>query len=231
MRIAAVTLAYNDETIIGGTIKCLKDFVDEHFVILSEKPYFGHAAPMDKTREVAESLGAHVISGVWPLDHYQRNLGNMLAKGYDWVLTFDSDELMTKEELTKLVKFLETAPLDAYTVKPEVYWQTFDYRLRPIPEYEPVIATRPHVRFNYIRNIEGAFGKYDGIMHHVSWCAPKDVHKKVINYAHATDFNGEEWYQKHYLNWRAGDPVVLPTDTFKAVYNPLPEELRRHFDA
>ena len=231
MKIAAVTLAYNDESIIAGTLRCLKDFVDEHFVILSEKPYFGNSVPLDNTRAIAESLGAHVVSGVWPLDHYQRNLGNIIAKDYDWVLTFDSDEMMTKIELTKLVSFLETAKGDCYSIKPEVYWKTLDFRLRPIPEYEPIIAMRPYVRFPHIRNVNVPVTHYDGELHHVSWGAPKDVFKKVTNYAHASDFNGESWYKDNYLLWKEGDPVVLPTDTYSAIYYPLPDELKEYLDA
>lgn len=226
MKIAAVTLAYNDSGVIAGTIKCLKDYVDQHFVIISEKPYFGEAMENDNTDVIAEGLGAEVIKGTWPLDHYQRNLGNSLADGYDWVLTFDSDEMMTRSELDKLMVFLKTADKDCYCVKPEIYWFNTDYVLRPIPEYCPVVFMRPHVRFDYIRNVRGEFSFYEGEMHHLSWCYPKDILKKVRHYAHATDFNGEEWYKNNYVGWREGQDAHLPTGVYQTLKKPLPEELR-----
>ena len=60
MKLGAVTLAYNDEGTIAGTIKCLAPFVDEHVVLISEKPYFGEQLPPDKTEEICESLHEEV---------------------------------------------------------------------------------------------------------------------------------------------------------------------------
>ena len=141
MRIGAVTLAYNDEKIIGGTIKCLSDFVDRHVVLISERPYFGKYSPPDRTEEIAIGLGANVIKGTWSLDNFQRSLGNSLMDDVDWVLTFDSDEMMTKDDLKKFISYLQDVDAPAVIARPEVYWYSTDYRLRPIPDYAPVIAT------------------------------------------------------------------------------------------
>lgn len=228
MKIGAVTLAYNDEGIISGTIKCLKPFVDKHIVLISEKPYFGEASEPDRTEEICENLGTEVIKGNWALDHYQRTLGNKMCSDCDWVITFDSDEMMTKDELSDLIEFLKTTDSDVVCCKPNVYWKTVDYVLSPKPDYASVIATKPSVKFTYIRNVNKPFILYEGGMHHLSWCHPKDIYKKVINYAHATDFNGKEWYKEHYENWESTEEyAVLPTEKFKVVKQPLPGELRK----
>ena len=41
MNFAAVTPVYNEEKLIRGCIKSLEDFVEEHIVLVSEKPYYG----------------------------------------------------------------------------------------------------------------------------------------------------------------------------------------------
>lgn len=223
--ISAVTLAYNDEATIAGTIKCLKPFVDRHIVVISEKPYFGEPSPPDRTEDICEDLDCEVVKGEWSLDHFQRNVGNDLCEGSDWVFTFDSDEMMESEEIEKLIKLANEKNPDVICVRPEVYWRTPDYVLRPIPDYAPPIMMKPEVRFTYIRNVDHPWVIEDVKMHHLSWCDPKDIYKKVTNYAHATDFNGKIWYNTHYKNWKKGQMAILPTDSFNVEKKPLPQSL------
>ena len=229
MKLASVTLAYNDETTIGGTLRCLKPFVETQIVLISEKPYFGKETEPDRTEEIALDLGAEVVKGEWSLDHDQRSLGNSLCSDCDWVLAFDSDEMMEFKELDRFIRFLETAETPAVGIQPEIYWYDIYHRLRPKPSYTPIIAMKPSVRFTYIRNIDSPFQLYDGgEMHHLSWCKPKDIYKKVTSYAHATDFDGEKWYMDKFLKWEEGMRAELPDGTYDVIYNPLPEELKKH---
>lgn len=229
MRLGAVTLAYQDEGIIRGTLRCLKPFVERHIVLISEKPYFCELTPPDRTEEICLEEGAEVVKGSWPLDHFQRTLGNKLLNDVDWILTFDSDEMMTDADLVKFIYFLHKLQgVDAVCVKPEVYWKTVEYRLRPKPGYTPIIATRPNVSFNYIRNVDSKFVEWTGgEMHHLSWCDPKDIHKKVLCYAHAPDFDWEKWYQEKYMTWQEGTKAIFPDGEFEVIKSPLPEELKR----
>ncbi len=230
MNIGAVTLAYQDESIIAGTIKCLEQFVDTHIVLLSEKPYFGEGGEPDATEEIALDLGADVVKGTWDLDHYQRNLGNNLLSDMDWILTFDSDEMMTAEDVKKLITFLHQTKEDAILIKPEIYWRTTDYRLRPHPSYCPPIAMRPNVRFTHIRCIDSPYEIWNGgEMHHLSWCEPKDIKKKITCYAHALEQDWATWYKEKYLKWKEGDMVEFPYgENHTAEYNPLPRELNEY---
>lgn len=228
MLINAVTPCYNDETTIGAVIKCLKPFVKNHFVMLSEVPYFGEGAKPDRSEEIAEDLGAIVVKGKWALDHYQRNAGQTLSCGADWVFTFDSDELMCAEELENLIKFAEKTPFHAITNCPEVYWFDTDHVLCPKSTYSPPIMCRPNVRYPYIRNINCPFDVFEGTMHHLSWCRPKDILKKVLNYAHATDFkDADKWYENVFCKWTEGQNALMPDNTsFPVIYQPLPKELK-----
>ena len=230
-KIGAVTLCLNDEDTIAGTINCLKPFVDYHIILISEKSYFGDVLDNGKSEIICDELGVDYIKGYWTLDHYQRTLGNkMCAKnGCDWVLTFDSDEFMDEKNIKKLLDITTRTKSRALTVRPECYWKTTDYILSPTPEYTPVIATRSDVTFPYIRNVDCQVELADVTMHHVSWAEPKDVYKKVTCYAHATDFNGKEWYEKNYKNWNYPNKAILPDKEYNVIFNPLPEELKRMF--
>lgn len=229
MRIGGVTLAYQDEGTISGTIKCLAPFVDKHIVLISEKPYFGKAAEPDRTEEICLDLGCEVIKGTWALDHMQRTLGNQMCSDCDWVFTFDSDEMMEAVQIERLIRFTEKCPVPAIGVTPEIYWHDIDHVLTPRPEYEPIIMMKPYVKFWKIRNIDSHYVKSTVDMHHLSWAYPKDIYKKVTNYAHATDFDGDSWYHNHYAGWTPEDKVaVLPTGSYGVEYKPLPQELRNY---
>jgi glycosyltransferase involved in cell wall biosynthesis len=231
VRFDAVTLAYNDEGTIAGTIKCLKPFVDRHVVLISETPYFGKPEPPDGTEEICLDLGCEVIKGHWALDNFQRNLGNQMCKDSDWVFTFDSDEMMEARQIERLIRFSEKCPAPAIGVTPEVYWYDIDHVLRPKPEYQPMIMMRPSVRFSYIRNITSPFVISSVDMHHLSWCSPKDIYKKVMHYAHATDFDGDAWYRANYISWDTTSKIAkLPTGIFGVDCKPLPDELRGHLE-
>lgn len=232
MRIGAVTLAYNDQDIISGTINSLKPFVDKHIVLISEMPYFGDARNPDGTEQLCMDLGVDIVKGNWELDHYQRNIGNIMCGDCDWVLGFDSDEMMTKDQMEKFLSFLGGTQARAICNRPEVYWKSTKYVLRPIPDYAPVIAMRPDVRFTYIRNVDSPFVIYEeDRMHHLSWCSPKDIKKKVECYAHAPDYDWIEWYNNYYTKWdfSTDASVVFPSgEPYKAIYQPLPDELKNN---
>lgn len=229
MKIGAVTLAYNDESIITGTIKCLSQFVSKHIVCISDKPYFGPEYPQDRTQEIAEDLGCDVVVGDWKMDHDQRTFGNRWCKDCDWVLTFDSDEMMSEKDIALLIQYLHKTPYSAITNTPEVYWKSTDYRLRPKPTYQPVIATRPDVVFPYIRNVDCPFISFEDVtLHHLSWCYPKDILKKITTYAHAKDCDWVSWYNDVYDKWFDGKEVRFPYgEVHSAEYNPLPAELKK----
>jgi len=227
MKLGAVTLAYNDEGTIAGTIKCLAPFVDKHIVLISEKPYFGKEAPPDRTEEICLDLGCEVIKGTWALDHMQRTLGNQMCSDCDWVFTFDSDEMMEARQIERLIRFTEKCPAPAIGVTPEIYWHDIDHVLTPRPEYQPIIMMKPFVKVVYIRNINTPYVHSTVDMHHLSWAYPKDIYKKVTNYAHATDFNGHDWFHAHYANWdKTSKIAILPTGSYGVEYKPLPQELR-----
>lgn len=227
MKFGAVTLALNDEDTIAGTINCLKGHVDYHIILISEKSYFGEVYDNGKTEKICDDLGVDYIKGFWPLDHFQRTLGNKMCfkQGCDWVLTFDSDELMDAENINILKEDILRTDKAALVCRPECYWKTTDYVLRPIPDYMPVIATKSDVNFTYIRNIGVPFDVTRALMHHVSWSSPKDVYKKVTCYAHATDFDGKTWYKNNYETWQYGQKATLPDKQYDVLLQPLPTEL------
>ena len=232
MRLGAITTSYRDQETIRGTLSCLKPFVDQHIVLLSEKPYYQDYSNPDGTEEICKEVGVDVVKGVWKEEHLQRNLGVSLLKDCAWILWFDADEMMIKEDLAKFIKYLETVKEDAVAIISKVYWKNTQYRFDPHPDHHKIIATRPNVTYYDRACFRGTYKLLEndnelGITHHhLSYCAPKDILNKVLHYSHANEFDGKKWYEEHFVNWQPGQPVYQPFGTkWEAVYDPLPEEL------
>ena len=87
MKISAVIIAGNEENNIADAIRSV-DWADEILLIDSEST--------DRTREIAEDLGARVIVRPWPGFAAQKQFG-VEAALFDWILSLDADERVSLE--------------------------------------------------------------------------------------------------------------------------------------
>ena len=233
MKIGAITTAYNEASIIRGTLRCLKPFVDRHIVLISERPYYKDSGDPDNTDQICIDEEVEFVKGNWNLEHEQRNLGCYLLKDYDWILWFDADEMMSPEDLKKLIDLLKDTKEDGVAIISKVYWKDTNHRFDPYPDHHKIIATRPTVKYYEKACFHGTYKLLDkenafGITHHhLSYAEPKDILNKVLHYSHSNEFDGKKWYEEHFKNWEFGQPVIQPFGTkWNAVYDPLPEELK-----
>ena len=241
MKLGAVTMAYRDQETIRGTLACLAPFVDKHFVFINDKPYNGEYEVPDNTEAICNEFdGVEIIKGNWE-EHVLRNIGQRLCNdsGCDWTIGFDADEMMTSEDILKLKNYLSNTKKDAVGFISKVYWRTPDYRFNPDPDHVKVCVTRGTPDKYYEKQCVNV--PYDILdykkepfitHHHLSWCEPKDILRKVTHYNHANEINGLEWYEKYYKNWKEGEPVYQPFGTkWEGVYDPIPKELKDYLYA
>lgn len=87
MKLSATIITFNEAEKIADAIKSVA-FADEILVIDSEST--------DKTREIAESLGAKVITQKWLGFAKQKQFAVDLAQN-DWILSLDADERISIE--------------------------------------------------------------------------------------------------------------------------------------
>lgn len=96
--ISVVLATYNEEKNIVACINSVKDWVDE-IIIVDE-------FSTDKTKEIAESLGAKVYQSKHEqIFHITKNKAIDKAKS-DWVLQLDADERITSEMKTEILGIL-----------------------------------------------------------------------------------------------------------------------------
>jgi len=233
MNLGIVTIAYNEANMIEGCIKTVAPYVDEHLVIVSERPYFNaDKFESDNTAELAEEYGATVIEGFWANEHEQRNVGAKYFADKDWILWVDGDMWGCNSYWEKLLEVLPKIDRDDFGVETVVtpqwtLWKQPTWHLDG-DEFKPVIATKPHVRFSEIGCVNTPMYIHKDRIHHFVWSAPKDIYKKIMTFAHAKDMDFEKWYEDNFKNWKFGDRVVHPAHTYdlNIVEIDIPEEFK-----
>lgn len=102
MQISATIITFNEEAKIAEAIKSVA-FADEILVVDSEST--------DKTREIAESLGAKVIVQKW-LGFAKQKQFAVENAAHDWILSLDADEKVSIELKNEILNLNPQA--DAY---------------------------------------------------------------------------------------------------------------------
>ena len=104
MHLSAAIVTLNEERRLPRTLESLAGVADEIVVVDS--------GSTDRTREVAESHGARVISHSWEGYARQKNFAAEQAK-FDWILSLDADEVLTPELAAELREIKERGPGNA----------------------------------------------------------------------------------------------------------------------
>lgn len=101
-------IAKNEEAIIGRCIESILPAADE--IIVND------TGSSDKTVEIAESLGAKIVSSQWKNDFaYSRNLSIDPAKG-KWILWLDADDIVPPESISLLNILKQKVPDRVYSI-------------------------------------------------------------------------------------------------------------------
>ena len=109
MKLSATIITFNEEDKIAEAIKSVA-FADEILVVDSEST--------DRTREIAESLGAKVLVQKWLGFARQKQLAVEAAQN-DWILSLDADEQVSDElkaEILALKNFSNENLADGYKI-------------------------------------------------------------------------------------------------------------------
>lgn len=99
-RLSALIVAHNEERMIRLCLESVA-FADEIVVVLDRCT--------DGTRAIAESFGATLIEGAWPLEGPRRHAG-IEACQHDWILEVDADERVSPELAEEIRRVIPKAP-------------------------------------------------------------------------------------------------------------------------
>lgn len=200
MKIGLVTLAYNEQRFIKPFLQHLPDWIDEKYVLVSTRPWYGEDEPQDATADIAREMGATVIENHWPSEAVQRNTGQDLCENCDWVIILDPDEFLDDKGWQQLKLSCEYNQDDAYVAKHQrVFYK--DKEVFPHTDYQQIIQVRPWVKFGFARNVDRTYGTLPIELFHFSWARTnEEVWSKINHYSHAADMDIKKWYDEVWLD-------------------------------
>lgn len=232
-KVGVLTIAYNEEDLIGACVKQFLPYQLHHVVLVSAEPWGGEVATPDNTIDIATALGADVVCGKWESEAAQRNYGIELLKDCDWVLIVDADEFYTPVGMSILSEDIKMPANILRTENMEVYWHDRDHRVTPKQVDSPIVAVRPMVRFTEKRQAHGNTAVTSATLHHLSYVRSDEaMWKKISTFEHRYEFDIKEWYDNVWKTWDSSRVNLHPTNPeqfAQAVYNPVPEEIEALF--
>lgn len=187
--VSAVILTLNEEETIKNAIASLS-WCDEIFVVDSES--------QDKTREIAEALGAKVYKhrqeGTFLISEQRNWALRSLPFSGEWILFMDADEESTEEFREQVLKAASTADCDAFYAAPAfMYYGKWLRRTSGYPNWHPrIVRANSPVKFT------------GGVWEDFS--EPDAAGRISAPYIHETNAKGlEDWLVKHvrYAKWES----------------------------
>lgn len=210
MKLSAAVIAFNEEDKITDCIKSVS-FADETVVVDSRST--------DRTREIAERLGAKVIEKDWPGHVEQKNFA-LTSASNDWVLSIDADERVSAKLKGEILKAMQNPKCDGFAMPRKVFYinrwinHCGWYPARKLRLVKKSAARWGGVDPHDTLMVEGAVKNLSGDLYHLSFDSIYD-HFKTID--HFTRVGAKEAHGK---GRRASiiDVTLRPAFTFFKMY-------------
>jgi len=238
MRVAVLTICYNEEETIGQVIKNWEGLAHKHLVLHTDKPWNGIDLPPDRSEEIVRSFkNTEFLRLPWKSEMDQRNWGLAYLYDYDYVLIVDADEFYTQKDQDTILSRLgvkndfEDNQWCYRIPLIETYFKSLDYRLDPPDGHQPVVAVDPKkvvftdsrlVSTPYQIPIEGT------AMHHATYLRnEKRLRSKLTQFEHCDQVR-KNWMEEIYKKWTPEMENVRSygSEQSKAIYNPAPQEIK-----
>jgi glycosyltransferase involved in cell wall biosynthesis len=204
MKLSVAIISFNEENNIARAVNSAKAIADEVVVLDSNST--------DKTREIAESLGARVYLQDWLGYSEQKNLCNTKCSG-EWILSLDADEDLSMEICDSILKAIDAGNYDGYRINRRTFymgkmlkysWQP-DIHLRLVkrcknPRWEGSI--------HEVFKVDGRVGELKGDI----------IHHSYKNFAHHMGKSASLAYQAALAYKRRGKPSSWGGILFKPAF-------------
>jgi len=204
--VSAFVICRNEEEHIAPCLESLS-FCDDVLVIDSHST--------DRTRDIAQDLGARVIERDWPGYRAQKAFG-LSQTQHEWVINLDADERISPELKTEILKVLENTkdddPVVGYYMNRLVYylgrwWEKGgwypEYRLRFFRKSRVTWGGKdPHEK----PIAKGRTAKLEGDIHHYTY---RDFHDQIERLHHFSSIAAKQDFERG-RKFRLSDILLRP---------------------
>lgn len=209
--LSVALISFNEEQNIRRTLQAVLPLATEIIIVDSHST--------DKTREIAEGLGAKVFDENWKGHIAQKN--SALQKcTCEWILCLDCDEVVDADLLKSIENAMISGKYDGYAVNRSTFymgrflkhsWQP-DWKLRLVKrQAQPVWkGYDPHDALT----INGKTSRLDGLLLHYSYKNTFDHYQRLVKYSKIA----AESYNKNGKKFSYSALFLKPTFAFLKKY-------------
>lgn len=230
--IASLTVALNEEELIGGCLELLD--VAYKLVLVPKKTFSGRdVAQYDDTEKIAKNKGAVVIFTDTKSEPETRNFGlkHLHGLGYEYALIADADEYWPSATQHEMLRLIAEKPADAYKADLDFFFKRPNWKIDGMPNKRAVVAVRTNKAFcaSRPRKFSGRVEYVNpGTIYHFSYVRrAKKIKEKIESFSHAHEIK-DNWYNDIYLQFTPDAKnfhPVKPSEYPKCVVCELPEEI------
>ncbi|MDF2691520.1 MAG: glycosyl transferase family 2 [Gammaproteobacteria bacterium] len=214
-------ISFNEESNIARTLESVSSIADEIVVVDSYST--------DKTREIAESYGAKVVSHAWSGFTEQKNfLFSLCSK--DFILNLDCDEVVTEDLAKEIKAMLEQPKFAGYRIPMRTFymgkllkyaWYAEKFRLVKRSAHPIWRGGDIHEKLN----VEGEIGRLKQGLVHYSYADIEDHYTRTVKYARLgamKKFKAGKKFHYHSLILNPGFAFIKSYFLQKGVLDGLP---------
>ena len=206
MRIAYSAALYGREY-LAWAIRSVQDFVDEFFILYTDRPSFGQGMhlPCPETEEELRLQAIrflkkplHWHKGIWGTEGEHRSTIMRIAEqvGADLILSLDTDEVWDRETVEQQLDAAEKAPARDTLVPFIHFWRSFNY-----------VCSDPSMPVRIIKpggsGIRYADQKVPVL--HFGYAQREEIIRyKIQIHGHRAEWR-DDWLDSKFLAWKPGD--------------------------
>ncbi|MDF2529340.1 MAG: glycosyl transferase family 2 [Gammaproteobacteria bacterium] len=177
--LSVALISFNEEANIGRTLESIKDIADEIIVVDSYST--------DKTREIAESYGAKVVTHTWAGFTEQKNvLFSHCSK--DFILNLDCDEVVTPELAQEIKSMLQQPKFAGYRIPMRTFYMGKLLKYAWFAEKFRLVSRAANPRWHGGEiheklHVDGEIGRLKHGLVHYSYQDIQDHFTRTVKYA------------------------------------------------
>ena len=108
-RLSVCMIVKNEEACLSQCLKSIQTIADEIIVV--------DTGSTDRTLEIAQKLGARIISSKWEGDFSKARNISLQAAACPWILWLDADDIVMAQDAAKIKELKDEVPEKAYAVR------------------------------------------------------------------------------------------------------------------
>ncbi len=179
-KLSVAIITYNEEDIIERCIRSVQEIADQIVVVDS--------GSTDRTREIAESLGAEVHTRDFDDFSSQKNFALEKCRS-EWILFLDADEVVTNELRNSIKRALQKPKAEGYKINRRLYYFGDILRRALQPEWRLRLVNRNAEprwtgKIHEELRLKGKVGYLKGDLIHYSYRSFKNQLEKSVRFAY-----------------------------------------------